>query len=387
VILVVDHDPRRAAALVDLAHAHGFRAVVSPRTEWAISLARLYRPRGLFLSAAQTGDGNAVPFERLWHDPTTRSVPVHVLWPGPGTASARVGLRTYVRKPVTAPGLRDALARVRHHRGRDLATALVVAPAEAERGEIADVLGTAKVRATVVADAKSALATASAHKPDVIVLDMGLPGSTAEEVLEVVRQHPTLRETSVVLCTDAWADANGDDRIRRAAERMGATDAAEAERMAVESDVFLRRIEATLDEPRLRVTPPPAEPDTSLAGKRVLVVDDDVRNVFAITSMLERQGMAVRYATAGREALASLERDPGVDVVLMDIMMPGMDGYEVMREIRRIPRFAHLPIVALTAKAMAGDRERCLEAGASDYVTKPVEADILLSMLRSWLAR
>ena len=147
----------------------------------------------------------------------------------------------------------------------------------------------------------------------------------------------------------------------------------------------LRRVAESTSAPDDRSAP--SDSDKSLSGKRVLVVDDDVRNVFAITSMLEHQDMHVRFATNGHDAIASLERDRDVDGVLMDIMMPGMDGYETTRAIRQNPRFATLPILALTAKAMAGDREKCLEAGASDYVTKPVESDQLLAVLRVWLSR
>jgi CheY-like chemotaxis protein len=387
VLLLVDEDRTRADVLLDLLHEHGFKGVVSTRSEWAMSLARLYRPRGLILAPSQTDGERVGAMDRLWHDPTTRMAPIHVLWAGVGRPGGKIGLRTYITRPLTADAVREAVARVRGYAGGEVRTVLVVTADEGDRRRAMDALQTTGVRGTAVSTPKEATVALEAGVPDAAFVDLSLPDHSAEVVLEALRRDARLRALPVMLLCPTGAAPDSEERLAALAARVDGDGKGDAKGMLAEAALFLRRVEATLSEPRLKVSGPASGPETNLSGKKVLVVDDDVRNVFAITSMLERQEMRVDYATSGRDAIASLEKTPDVDVVLMDIMMPGMDGYETMRGIRKNPRFAALPIVALTAKAMAGDREKCLEAGASDYITKPVEADQLLSLLRLWLSR
>jgi CheY-like chemotaxis protein len=207
------------------------------------------------------------------------------------------------------------------------------------------------------------------------------------ELIESIKRQPELCELPIIVYTGKDLSRAQEAELRRLTETIIVKDVKSPERLLDETALFLHRVEDALPEPKRRILQQLHHKDPVLAGRRVLIVDDDLRNIFAITSALERQDMVVTYAENGRDGLAALEQGPGVDVVLTDIMMPEMDGYEVMRAIREKPAFAELPIIALTAKAMKVDREKCLEAGASDYIAKPVDVDQLLSLLRVWLYR
>jgi CheY-like chemotaxis protein len=209
----------------------------------------------------------------------------------------------------------------------------------------------------------------------------------ARALIQRIRGEAAWRDLPVILRAPAGLAKEESSGLRRLADRVLVKGSHGAHELLAETSLFLHRPESNLSDDQKKLLRTSRPPDAMLAGRRVLVVDDDVRNVFAITSMLERQGIIVRYATNGREAVDGLLADPDVDAVLMDIMMPEMDGYETTAEIRRTPSLAGLPIIALTAKAMQGDREKCLAAGASDYLAKPVEADQLLSLLRVWISR
>jgi CheY-like chemotaxis protein len=382
VMLIVDDDGRRANAVMDLVHRAGLKAVIAARPEWAVALARAYRPRGIVLAPGAASGEGGVPLDRLLCiDPGARNVPLHVLWAPGNDPDERVGLRTYVRAPATRESLAAALRRVSEYRGKPVATMLVVARGDDERASLTAALADAKVRTTAARDPRDAAAALVAERPDAVLVDLGLDRGGAEEIGAALRRTASLREVPIVFLTHAPLPPEASDRSIAAS--LGAADAPSADQALADLALFARRVaESTLTPDDRSV---PSGPDESLAGKRVLVVDDDVRNVFAITSMLEHQDMQVRFATNGHDAIASLDKNRDVDGVLMDIMMPGMDGYETIRAIRSDPRFSTLPIIALTAKAMAGDREKCLEAGASDYVTKPVESDQLLAVLRVWL--
>jgi hypothetical protein len=232
-----------------------------------------------------------------------------------------------------------------------------------------------------------------------VVLDLGLAGTSGFELLERVKGDSAWRDLPIIVYTGKSLTPDEETRLRRYAETIIVKDVKSPERLLDETALFLHRVEANLPDDKRRVLERLHTADAVFQGKRVLVVDDDVRNIFSLTSMLEEHGIEVAFAENGRDALAWLEghaggeddgRAPGAlptDLVLMDVMMPGMDGYETTRAVRANPEWRGLPIIAVTAKAMKGDREKCLEAGASDYITKPVDPEQLLSLLRVWLYR
>ena len=384
VLLVVDRDAERASAVIGLARRRGLRCIVSRRADTILSLARAHRPCGLVLSADLASDPHGPGLARISQEAALRDVPWHLLWDGRTPPSGDFGLRTYAATPLTREALLPALNEIAAYRGSPVRTAVVVARDDASHGDALALLAAKGVATTTTSLARDSIVTLRAAPPDVAIIDLGLKG--AEALIATIRREHALRRTCLlIMVRDARPHTDVDAAIvaRIGGDRDGGLAAATLRTSDVAT--FLDRIRPqTVREDAGE--PLPSDRVDVLANRCVMVVDDDVRNVFAITSMLERQQLVVRYATNGPDAIEAIAGTPGIDVVLMDIMMPGMDGYETIRTIRKDARFASLPIVAVTAKAMAGDREKCLEAGASDYITKPVDSDQLLSLLRVWLS-
>jgi hypothetical protein len=241
------------------------------------------------------------------------------------------------------------------------------------------------VEITAVASAEDALRELATGHFDCMVLDLGLKDMNGFELLETVKANPQMRDLPIIIYTGKDLSQAEETKLRKFAETIIVKDVKSPERLLDETALFLHRVEAKLPEQKRRMLERLHNADAVFAGKRVLVVDDDVRNIFSLTSMLEDHGMVVRFAENGKQAIDQLKKDANVDIVLMDVMMPEMDGYETTRAIREMDQFKTLPVIALTAKAMKGDREKCIAAGASDYITKPVDTEQLLSLLRVWL--
>ena len=218
-----------------------------------------------------------------------------------------------------------------------------------------------------------------------MVIDLGLPDMSGFDLIEQIRNQADLAELPIIIYTGKELTKAEETELRRLADTIIVKDVKSPDRLLDETALFLHRVEADLPPPKRRMLEQLHLTDSVLSGKKALIVDDDIRNVFALTSALERHKLQVVYAENGRDGLNMLRETPGIDVVLMDVMLPEMDGYETMREIRKRREFRSLPIIALTAKAMKGDREKCIEAGASDYISKPVDTEQLLSLLRVWL--
>jgi CheY-like chemotaxis protein len=248
-------------------------------------------------------------------------------------------------------------------------------------------LGYDDIDVSVAASGSEALATLTENPVDCVVLDLRLPDMSGFDVLERLRDAPGLRDLPVVVFTGKELSSEEDARLHTLARSVVVKGVESPERLLDETALFLHRVVADLPTEKQKMLDRLHRSDDALVGKKVLVVDDDVRNIFALSSVLERRGMTVLTAGTGREAIATLESTPDLAIVLMDIMMPEMDGYETMQVIRQNASFRRLPIIALTAKAMKGDREKCLEAGASEYLAKPVNTEQLLSALRMWLHR
>jgi CheY-like chemotaxis protein len=297
------------------------------------------------------------------------------------------GAFSFVTKPTTAEEVEAALSRVKEYaipRNRQL---LVVEDNAAEQLSIRELLGSDDIDVTVVSTGAEALKAVRERSFDCVVLDLTLPDISGFEVLEQFGKDIALRDLPVVVFTGKELSPEEDARLHDLARSVVVKGVESPERLLDETALFLHRIVANLPAEKQKMLDRLHRSDDALVGKKVLVVDDDVRNIFALSSVLERRGMSVLTAGTGREAIAILDSTPDVAIVLMDVMMPEMDGYETMQVIRQNPALRRLPIVALTAKAMKGDREKCLEAGASEYLAKPVNTDQLLSALRMWLHR
>jgi CheY-like chemotaxis protein len=280
-----------------------------------------------------------------------------------------------------------ALARIKEYAAPRRRRLLVVEDNPAEQFSIRELLGYNDIDVVAVATGSEALTAVAEISFDCVVLDLRLPDMSGFEVLERFRDTPSLGDLPIVVFTGKELSPEEDARLHTLARSVVLKGVESPERLLDETALFLHRVVSDLPPEKQRMIERLHRSDEALVDKRVLVVDDDVRNIFALSSVLERRGMKVLTANTGREAITTLESTPDVAIVLMDVMMPEMDGYETMRAIRRNAQLRRLPIIALTAKAMKGDREKCLEAGASEYLAKPVNTEQLLSALRMWLHR
>ena len=388
VLLVVEDDDTFAATLLELARTSGFKGVVASTGLTAIDLARSIKPDAITLDLRLPDIDGWIVLDRLKHDPATRHIPVHII---SGGGDERRGLQhgalAFLHTPVEADVLRDALAQMGQFIDRRVKQLLIVEDDEVQRQAIVDLIGNGDVESTPVGSGEEALAALFDRPFDCVVLDLKLPGMSGFELIRRIKDHPQYARLPVIVYTGRELSQEEDQQLKQMAETVIVKDVSSPERLLDETALFLHRIEANLPERKRKILRRLAQNDPALAGREILVVDDDMRNVFALTAILETHDIKVHFADNGVKALEKLAALPTVDAVLMDIMMPEMDGYEATRRIRQNPRWANLPVIALTAKAMKGDREKCIEAGASDYITKPVDADQLLSLLRVWLYR
>ena len=382
-LLIVEHDPSFASILLDMAHQMGFKGLITSRGGMALELARSMKPEAITLDLRLPDMGGWVVLDRLKHDPNTRHIPVHII---SGDETWRRGVKrgafASIQKPIDRKDLLDALGGLREFVDRKVKALLVVEDNEPERLRIIEAIGEGDVRATAASTAAEALAALGRQAFDCVVVDLGLPDMAGIDLIERIKADPATRDLPVIVYTGRDLMPAEQERLDSLVESVITKDARSMERLLGETALFLHRVEEHLTAPAKSAVRETSRPGAQLAGRTVLVVDDDVRNIFAMTSMLERWDMNVLRAENGREALEVLKRTPGIDAVLMDIMMPEMDGYETTRAIRAMPLFRSLPIIALTAKAMKDDRQKCLDVGASDYLAKPVQSEQLGSILR-----
>ncbi|MBV9774782.1 MAG: response regulator, partial [Gemmatimonadetes bacterium] len=388
VVLVVENDPNFARILLDMAREKGFKAIVALDGETGIELVHEYRPDAVTLDIDLPGIDGWTVLDRLKHHPDTRHIPVHIV---SGVDKRHRGLSlgaiSYLEKPVDKEALDSAFERISNFIDEKVKHLLVVEDDQMQRQSIIELVGDEDVEITDVATAEEALQALSEKRFDCIVLDLGLQGMNGFNLLETIKQNPDIREIPIIIYTGKELSPQEETQLRRYAETIIVKDAKSPERLLDETALFLHRVESQLPDQKRRMLEQLHSSESVFTGKRVMIVDDDVRNIFSLTSVLENQGMKVVFAENGRDAIRVLGENPDVDIVLMDVMMPEMDGYETTRAIREMEQFRNLPIISLTAKAMKGDREKSIAAGASDYITKPVDVDQLLSLMRVWLYR
>jgi CheY-like chemotaxis protein len=326
--------------------------------------------------------------DELKQSPVTRHIPVHLVSANDGKTNAlRAGALAVLEKPLEREDLAATFERMERFIDREVKSLLVVEDDDDQRTAIVELISDEDVEITAVASCEEARELLGGRDFDCMVLDLKLSDGTGFELLEQMDGDERLETLPVIVYTGAELSPSEEARLSRFAEAIVVKDARSPERLLDETALFLHRAEARLPRPRRRTPEQGSSSENVFRGKKVLIVDDDVRNVFALTSALEANEMDVIFAENGRAGIDTLQANPDVDLVLMDIMMPELDGYQAMREIRKVPEFARLPIISLTAKAMKGDRDASIDAGASDYITKPVDTDQLLSLMRVWLYR
>src|SRR5690606_24987464 len=366
VLLLVEDDVRFAGVLRDMARAEGFRVLVATTGAEALRLVRDHAPTAICLDIFLPDMLGWTLLARLKQDAATRHIPVQILTVEEVRhQSLERGAFAYLAKPATTAAIDASLRRMRDYALPRVKRLLVVEDDAGERLGIEQLIGHDDVAIDTVDSGGAALRALAAGAYDCAVVDLRLPDMSGFELLDRIQEQPQLRDLPIVVFTGKELTAEESQRLRHAAKSVVVKDVESPERLLDETALFLHRVIADLPPDKRRMVERLHASDEALADRRVLVVDDDVRNIFAMSSVLERHGMQVLTAGTGQEAIEKVAADGTIAVVLMDIMMPGMDGYETMRAIRGLPASRALPIIAVTAKAMKGDREKCLEAGAS----------------------
>jgi CheY-like chemotaxis protein len=387
VVLIVEDDPETARTELEVARERGFKGIVALRGDSGLALAHEYKPDAIILDMRlPVMDGWAI-LERLKQHPDTRHIPVHIVSAGDGRQNAlRAGAVAFVEKPVSKEGLDETFGAIRTFIDREVKRLLVVEDNDEERRALVELIGGGDdVEVTAVDSGEKAIEALGLQRYDCMVVDLNLREHSGFELLDQIKQDERYSSTPVIVYTGKELTQRETTELRQLSDTIIVKDASSPERLLDETALFLHRVERKLPQEKRRLLEQLHSAEEVFKDKKILVVDDDVRNVFALTSVLEAHGMEVLYAENGKDGVELLRRRPEVDLVLMDIMMPELDGYETTRMIRADDTFKQLPIISLTAKAMKGDREKAIAAGASDYITKPVDTDQLLSLMRVWL--
>ncbi len=388
VLLVIEDDPLFAKVLYDLAHELGFDCLIANTADEGMELASQFRLAAVLLDIKLPDHSGLTVLDRLKHNPLTRHVPVQVISAEDNTRAARaMGAAGALVKPVDREALVATLTQLKQKFASEARSVLVVEDNELQRESICQLLASDTTAVSAVDNAAAALEKLRSTTFDCMVLDLSLPDASGHELLERMAADDSYAFPPVIVYTGRAISADEEQQLRRYSRSIIIKGAKSPERLLDEVSLFLHQVEEKLPPDRQRMLRDARARDAAFEGRRILVVEDDVRNIFALSSVLEPLGGSVVIARNGREALNRLAAKPAPDIVLMDIMMPEMDGFEAMQEIRKKPEFADLPIIALTAKAMPDDQQRCLAAGANDYITKPIDVDKLVSLIRIWMPK
>jgi HAMP domain-containing protein/CheY-like chemotaxis protein/signal transduction histidine kinase len=384
VALIIEDDVTFARILLGLARDRGFKGLMARSGADGMSLARQFVPDAITLDIGLPDVDGWSLLDQLKKDPATRAIPVHVIsgeeqW----QKALDSGAFAHLKKPASEDALTQAFDNLLGFADAASRNVLVVEDDVTQLSAMANLIGSGEVTVTAVSTGAQALAALDEAKFECVIVDLGLPDVDGLTLIERIKQHPAHVRVPVIVYTGRELTEQEDAAIRHLSESVIVKDAMSPERLIEETSYFLNQVEARLPEAKRPANP--LAPNASLEGRTIVITDDDTRNIYALRSALEDLKMNVLTAESGAEAMALLRTHPEVAVVLMDIMMPEMDGFETIRRIRSRDEWRNLPIIALTAKAMKGDREQCLAAGASEYISKPVDLDQLVALIRVWL--
>jgi CheY-like chemotaxis protein/HAMP domain-containing protein len=383
-LLIIEDDPISAKIMRDFARERGFKCIIAHDGETGLHFADYHKPSAIILDIGLPGiDGWAV-LDRLKSDSTLRHIPVHFMSASDISLDAmRMGALGFLTKPVTLEKVEETFSKIENIITHPVRKLLVVEDDSLQRQSIKELIGNGDVETLMVSTGVQAYEALTQDHYDCMILDLGLEDMSGFELLEKIRAHKTCSKIPVIVYTGRDLTQDEDKKLRKYTESIIIKGVKSPERLLEESALFLHRVEADLPSEKQKILKMVHDKGAVLSEKTVLLVDDDMRNVFALSSVLEEKNMTVIIARDGIEGVKKANAHKEIDIVLMDIMMPKMDGYEAIQEIRKTQ--TELPIIALTAKAMRGDRNKCIEAGANDYLAKPVDPDKLISMLRVWL--
>jgi CheY-like chemotaxis protein len=387
VILIIEDDTVFAATLLDFTRKKGYKGVVAVRGDQGVEMAKLFKPQGILLDIQLPVKSGWDVMEEIKNDVHTRHIPVHIVSSYEvKKESLTRGAVDFVYKPLAFEKMDDVFRKIESVVKGDSKKVLIVEDNPKHARALAYFLSTYNINSTISENINDSVQSLEKNEVDCVILDMGIPDMKAYETLDSVKKNAGLENVPVLIFTGKSISRSDELKIKQYADSIIVKTAHSYQRVLDEVSLFLHLVE---ENNKSKQAPATARGPRSLAevlkDKKVLVADDDVRNIFSLTKILEKHKMQVISAIDGKEALQELEKNPDTHIVLMDIMMPEMDGFEAIAKIRQQPKWRNLPVIAVTAKAMTGDREKCIKAGASDYISKPVDVDQLISLLRIWL--
>ncbi|MGD8782475.1 MAG: response regulator [Ignavibacteria bacterium] len=388
IILILEDDENFAGLLLDLIRERGYKGIVTYKGNTGLSLARHYKPDAIILDMKLPVMDGAEVLKHLKNDPKLRHVPVQII---SGYDRRKEGIELgafgFLKKPLSKDDLRNAFDKMEDFINKKLKKLLVVEDDKTQNKAIKELIGNGDTKSYSAFSGEEAYKMLQKENFDCIIIDLGLPDVSGFELLEKIKANKKLVDIPIIVYTGRDLTKDEAAKLNKLANTVVLKTAESHERLLDETILFLHRVESKLPAEKQKILRKLHKTDEVLKNKKVLIVDDDMRNIYSITNVLEEEGLTCISAENGRESLMVLNDNPDTDIVLMDIMMPEMDGYEATSEIKKISKFSRLPIIALTAKAMKGDREKCLEVGMSDYIAKPVNLEQLLSLMRVWLYR
>lgn len=388
VILIMEDDTEFSQVLLDFVRERNYKGIVAAQGNTGLSYARHYKPDAILLDMKLPVMEGTEVLKHLKNDPDLRHIPVQII---SGYDKRKEGLELgafdFIQKPVTKDDLKNAFDKIEDFVSKKLKKLLIVEDNDLQNKAIRQLIGNGDVKSFSAYSGAEAHEMMSKENYDCVIVDLGLPDMSGFDLLEKIKTNDKLSKVPIIVYTGKDLSKDENARLLKFANTVVLKTADSKERLLDETMLFLHRVESRLPKEKQSIIRKLHKTDEVLKNKRVLVVDDDIRNIYSLTNVLEEEGMNCITAENGKAAVKMLKENPGIELVLMDIMMPEMDGYEATKEIRSIDKFSKLPIIALTAKAMKGDREKCLAAGMSDYIAKPVNIDQLLSLLRVWLYR
>ena len=388
VILIMEDDIEFSRVLLDFVRERNYKAIVAAQGNTGLSFARHYKPDAILLDMKLPVMDGAEVLKHLKSDPDLRHIPVQII---SGYDRKKEGMELgafdFIHKPVEKEGLKKAFDRIEDFINKKLKRLLIIEDNEQQNKAIRELIGNGDVKSFSAYSGKQAYEMMSMEHFDCVIVDLGLPDMSGFDLLEKIKADDKLNKIPIIVYTGKDLSKDENTRLLKFANTVVLKTADSQERLLDETMLFLHRVESRLPKEKQKIIRQLHKTDEVLNNKKVLVVDDDIRNLYSLTNALEEEGMQCLTAENGKVALKILKENPAIEMVLMDVMMPEMDGYEATKEIRSIGKFSKLPIIALTAKAMKGDREKCLHAGMSDYISKPVNIEQLLSLMRVWLYR
>ncbi len=388
VVLVIEDDLKFAAILLKQANNKGFKCLSAATGEDGLRLAVKYKPNAIILDLGLPGIKGHNVLHELKSNPSVRHIPVHIISADERSLEPiKDGAVEYLMKPIDKKDLEETFTRIENFISRKIKNLLIIEDSENSRKAMRILIGNGDVKCLEAATGKEALIMYEQHQIDCIILDIGLPDMSGFDLIHKLEELKDHNMPPIIVYTGKELTKEENSELQKYAETIIIKGIKSEERLLDETALFLHRTIGNLAKSKQLIINNLYDKETIFHAKKILLADDDMRNVFALSKILAERGMEVIKAENGKNALEMLQIHPDIDLVLMDIMMPEMDGYEAMRQIRSQPKFKKLPVIALTAKAMKDDKQKCIDAGANDYITKPIDVERLLSLMRVWMSK